>query len=75
MIHDDERWKALDKKHMVITQLIKLCNLLLRSTGKLKRHIIRATLTIIQRGIAIKLVQKDEIKHQKYSTSKKARKK
>ena len=47
-----------DRKHMAIIQLIESCNILLRSTGKLKRHTVRATLAITQRGIAIKPVRK-----------------
>lgn len=58
MTEDDKKMEGLDRKHMAITQLIESCNILLRSTGKLKRHTVRATLAITQRGIAIKPVRK-----------------
>ena len=62
VIHKSDRgWQKMqgsDRKHMAITQLIESCNILLRSTGKLKRHTVRATLAITQRGIAIKPVRK-----------------
>ena len=50
--------EGVRQKHVVITRFIKWYNILLSSTGKLKMHVVKATLKITHRRTAKQSIKK-----------------